>query len=76
MDTENDLLSAPPNEEEMFATLKQVLNQKGPGPNGMSALFYRHYWIITKSEVIKTMQKFFQNGKLLKQMNNTKLLPS
>lgn len=52
MDQGNAYFSAIPNEDEMFAALRQIPNQKTPGLDGMTALFYRHYWIIIKREVI------------------------
>lgn len=42
-------------EEIFFATLKQILNHKAPGPDAMIALFYRHYWSVIKSEVIMAL---------------------
>lgn len=42
------------------------MNKKASGLDEMIALFYKHYWKIIKSEVIKAMQNFFQCGILLK----------
>jgi hypothetical protein len=57
--------------EEIKETLFSMNSNKCPGPNGLSSLFFKHYWSIVKSEVIAAVQNFFQSGRLLKQLNHT-----
>lgn len=73
IDQENEKLQAVPNEEEIYGALKQIPNHKAPGPNGMTTLFYLHYWSIIKKEVMEAVQNFFKSGKLLKQINHTNI---
>ncbi|KAG2712673.1 hypothetical protein I3760_04G137100 [Carya illinoinensis] len=72
-DQKNERLLVIPSEVEILEAIKQILNYKAPGPDGMTALFYRHYWSIIKNEVIEAVQNFFRSGKLLKQLNHTNI---
>lgn len=46
---------------------------KSPGPNGMSVLFYKHYWHIIKADIFATVKSFFLGGFMLKQLNHTNI---
>ncbi|KAF5442124.1 hypothetical protein F2P56_037171 [Juglans regia] len=72
-DIENESLNAIPVEEEILEALKQIPSNKAPGPDGMTTLFYKHYWSIVKQDVILAVQNFFISGKLLKQINHTNI---
>lgn len=56
---------------EILSAVKQLGPAKAPGPDGITAAFYQRYWTTVGSLVIGMVQKFFQSGYLLKQMNHT-----
>lgn len=68
-DEENEQLIVIPSEEEISITLMPSL--KACGPDGMSPIFYKHYWHIIKTDFFLAIQSFFRNGYLLKQWNST-----
>lgn len=43
---------------------------KAPGPDGMSTLFYHTYWDAVGNDVA-SVQLFFKNGYMLRQLNST-----
>ncbi|GJU48574.1 hypothetical protein Tco_1218129 [Tanacetum coccineum] len=46
-------------------------NDKSPGPDGYTAVFFKEAWDIIKPDVIKAVKEFFVNGTLLKELNHT-----
>lgn len=48
-----------------------IPNAKTPGPDGFSSGFFKQCWHKIGPKVIKAMQEFFRNGKLLKECNTT-----
>ncbi len=46
-------------------------DQKAPGPDGLPTHFYKKYWKIVGSSIIKAVQSFFTFGKILKEVNST-----
>nr|XP_027060887.1 uncharacterized protein LOC113687483 [Coffea arabica] len=44
---------------------------KAPGTDGMSPLFFQHYWDIIKIDVVAAIKSFFHTGHLLKAVNDT-----
>lgn len=72
-DQDNDFLSAMPSKEGIFGALKQIINHKAQCPDGMIALFYKHYWSIIKKKDHHNDLEFFQKWKLLKQMIHTNI---
>nr|GEZ39445.1 hypothetical protein [Tanacetum cinerariifolium] len=46
-------------------------DNKAPGPDGYSALFFKESWNIIASDVTKAVKEFFTNGVLLKELNHT-----
>nr|GEV71134.1 hypothetical protein [Tanacetum cinerariifolium] len=46
-------------------------DNKAPGPDGYSALFFKESWNIIASDVTKAVKEFFTNGFLLKELNHT-----
>ncbi|XP_074288384.1 uncharacterized protein LOC141613546 [Silene latifolia] len=59
------------------AEIKQVVfsipSTKSSGPDGFSSQFYKDAWDIIGGDVIKAVQDLFCTGKILKQVNTTKL---
>ena len=44
---------------------------KAPRSDGFSAAFFQDYWHVVQNDVCETVKSFFQEGKLLKQINHT-----
>ena len=44
---------------------------KAPGPDDMPGLFLKFFWHIVRNQLILTVQSFFRDGWLLKEMNET-----
>ena len=44
---------------------------KAPGPDGYTSTFFKKAWEIVGNEVTDAVLQFFENGKLLKQLNHT-----
>ena len=68
---ENETLCAIPSDDEIKSVAFSIASSKSPGPDGMSASFYKSYWGTVSKEVITMVQSFFANGLMLKEMNHT-----
>ncbi|KAL0416766.1 UNVERIFIED_CONTAM: hypothetical protein Slati_3508500 [Sesamum latifolium] len=51
----------------------QINEDKAPGPDGYSAAFFKAAWPVVGEEMTQAVLEFFQNGRLLKQVNATLL---
>jgi hypothetical protein len=69
--SENERLCQIPTPAEIKEVVFSMQSLKSPGPNGLPPLFYKKYWQIVGSSVIKAIQNFFLIGKLLKEINNS-----
>ncbi|XP_042472038.1 uncharacterized protein LOC122054661 [Zingiber officinale] len=58
-------------EEEIKEALHDIGCDKAPGPDGYGAKFFTLSWDIVGLDFMAAVQEFFQEGKLLKQWNNT-----
>ncbi|GJZ39108.1 hypothetical protein Tco_0585671 [Tanacetum coccineum] len=61
----------PISKEEVKETIFGMEDDKEPGPDGFSAKFVKSSWSIIGNELCATIQDFFGNGKLLKEVNAT-----
>ncbi|XP_059450878.1 uncharacterized protein LOC132181647 [Corylus avellana] len=68
---ENSFLCALPPEEEVVQALSSLGSTKAPGPDGFTALFYKKYWSIVKTDVLVCIRNFFQNHQLQQEQNHT-----
>lgn len=59
LEEENVILTKVPNAEEIIATLQKLSSDKAPGPNGITVLFFKHFWEVVGLDVVKAMQDFF-----------------
>ncbi|GKA68734.1 hypothetical protein Tco_0768651, partial [Tanacetum coccineum] len=46
-------------------------NDKSSRPDGYTAVFFKEAWDVVANDVTRVVQEFFQNGKLLKELNHT-----
>ncbi|GJS40889.1 hypothetical protein Tco_0565932 [Tanacetum coccineum] len=46
-------------------------NEKSPGPDGYTAVFFKEAWDIMADDIVDAVRKLFTNGKLLKELNHT-----
>ena len=56
---ENDLLTAPFLEKELFEAISQMKNNKAPGPDGFPAEFYKKCWHIIKGDLLPMFHDLF-----------------
>ncbi|KAL0302853.1 UNVERIFIED_CONTAM: LINE-1 reverse transcriptase [Sesamum radiatum] len=59
--------------EELKSAFFDIEEDRAPGPDGYSTGFYKAAWPIIGDELITAVTDFFENGRLLKQMNATLL---
>ncbi|GJS62818.1 hypothetical protein Tco_0677382 [Tanacetum coccineum] len=57
--------------KEVKEALFSMGNDKSPSPDGFTAAFFKETWDIVASDVVKVVQEFFVNSKLLKELNHT-----
>jgi hypothetical protein len=70
-ETHSDFLLAPMSNEATKETLFSIGNDKTPGPDGYSSLFFKMSWDIVKVDFCETVQDFFSSEKILKQINHS-----
>ena len=66
----NELL-APVTSDEIKASLFGIDNDKAPGPDGFSSLFFKKCWGIVGTDFCLAIKDFFSSGCLLKQINHS-----
>jgi hypothetical protein len=70
-DDMNQSLCKPFSEEEIGDALFQIGPLKAPGPNGFPARFFQRNWAILKMDVVKAVQKFFEDRQMPEGVNDT-----
>lgn len=60
-----------PSKVEIKSAVENLGVLKAPGQDSMSALFYQSYWCTVEKDLVDMVQKFFQHGLLLKQLNHS-----
>ena len=66
---ENESICRVPSGEEIRKIVFEMHPLKAPGPDGLSGIFYRHYWSIVGNQVINAVQSFFRDGWMLREFN-------
>lgn len=67
----NNTLCAVYSAGEIKIALFQIYPTKSPGPDGMSPLFFQHYWDSIGTNIVAAVQHFFLSGQMLRSMNFT-----
>ncbi|XP_073358207.1 uncharacterized protein [Aegilops tauschii subsp. strangulata] len=66
---ENDVLTAPFTEKEVFHAVSQMETNKAPGPDGFPAEFYKKCWFIIKGDLLPLFHDLFAGQLHLFQLN-------
>ncbi|XP_020245132.1 uncharacterized protein LOC109823260 [Asparagus officinalis] len=66
-------LSSPVTRDEIKQTVFSMANDKSPGPDGFSAIFFKASWSIISEELFSAAEEFFKSGKLLGTFNSTSI---
>ena len=66
---ENDVLTAPFTEKEVFEAVLQMENNKASGPDGFPAEFYKKCWFIIKGDLLPLFNDLFAGQLHLFQLN-------
>lgn len=71
---ENDMLCAIPTDLEIFKGIRDIGPHKSLGPNGMTGLFFEHYWPIVGPEVTAMIKSFFLRGFISFEINHSHII--
>ena len=67
----NELLSAEFTKEEVKAAIESIGDLKAPGPDGMSAIFFKRFWHIVGEKVTHEILQFLKGGDMPIGWNDT-----
>ena len=70
----NMVLNAEPTAEEVVGALKEMHPTKGPGPDGLHAIFYKKCWEIVGLNAISFVKKAWNGEVDLKWVNETNIV--
>ncbi|XP_060962265.1 uncharacterized protein LOC115695280 [Cannabis sativa] len=73
LDEQTDLIRKP-SHEEIRTTLFAMSSGKAPGPDGMSVLFFKHYWDSVGFDFCEAISNFFITGRMHKGINATNIV--
>ena len=66
-----DILKGEITHEEIKKAMFSIDENKAPGPDGLSSLFFKAAWSIIGSDVVEAVTSFFKSGRLLREINCT-----
>ncbi|GKA75371.1 hypothetical protein Tco_0781749 [Tanacetum coccineum] len=58
-------------DKEIKNAMFQIDDNKAPGPDGYTSLFFKRTWSIIVKDVYLAVKEFFETGKILKEINST-----
>lgn len=61
-------------ENEVKATLFQMIPDKSPSPNGFNPGFYQKFWGIIGRDIVKLVYNFFSNKEVPEELNDTHIV--
>lgn len=68
---QNTSLSCIHDRREIWDSVKSLHLTKAPGPDGMSAIFFQHFWETVGDDVTSTIQNIFKSGIFPKGLNDS-----
>nr|GFC75930.1 methylenetetrahydrofolate reductase 1 [Tanacetum cinerariifolium] len=68
--TKNNMVREVSNEE-IKSAMFNIGDDRSPGLNGLSSVFFKKSWNIVGEDVCSAIKDLFHNGKLLKEINHT-----
>ncbi|KAL0293975.1 UNVERIFIED_CONTAM: hypothetical protein Scaly_3131700 [Sesamum calycinum] len=73
-EAETEQIISPIQRQEIKDALFDIAEDSAPGPDGFSSGFFKASWSVIGEEVCKAVLEFFDNNRLLKQLNTTLLV--
>ncbi|GJY00806.1 methylenetetrahydrofolate reductase 1 [Tanacetum coccineum] len=70
-DLANENMTKPITNEEIKRAMFGIVDDKAPGPDGFTFTFFKKGWDVVGQAICKAVRDFFDNGKLLKEVNHT-----
>lgn len=58
---------------EIYAALSLICDDMAPGPDGLTARFYKECWEVVGPDVVKEVQTFFNNSTMTTGLNHTNI---
>lgn len=69
--SKNAALCAISSVEVIHSTLLSLGSFKAPGPDGMTAIFYKKFWHIVGGDIVQMVRRFFMSGYLSCEVNHS-----
>ena len=70
-DSEAEYMVTDVSDAEIKKAMFSIDNNKAPGPDGFSSLFYKKAWDVIGNDVCLAVKEFFETGKILNEINST-----
>jgi len=67
----HDLLLTPVIADDIKQVLFSINDDKAPGPDGYTSVFFKKAWNIVGDDFFSAVQDFFASGEILKQLNHS-----
>ncbi|GJU71005.1 protein LAZ1 [Tanacetum coccineum] len=70
-DLANKNMTKPITNEKIKRAMFGIEDDKAPGPDGFTFVFFKKGWDVVGQDIYRAVRDFFDNGKLLKEVNHT-----